>query len=199
MITQAGVDCRGFGVRRMECGPPTGGLPLFSTLVAPTPRWRGRRSLHENCGTEGRRCRRNSSTLATQKQPCKAGPHPKALRRQPCQIRAVCANQRTYSSVQGVLGNRHPYCDRWAPWNSCIRTRLEGDWWSRPRIGSGQATTISPWICPALRPATYRTLCGRPDSDILRAAAGAVSDMGEGHGRRSADRDGYALAKGGVT
>ena len=35
-----------------------------------------------------------------------------ALRRYPSELRAVCANERTYGSVRGVLGNQHPYRDR---------------------------------------------------------------------------------------
>jgi hypothetical protein len=35
------------------------------------------------------------------------------LRRYSSAIRAVCANERTYGSVRGVPGNRHPYRDLW--------------------------------------------------------------------------------------
>jgi hypothetical protein len=35
-----------------------------------------------------------------------------AVRRHTSEIRAVCANQRTYGSVRGVPGNRYPYRDR---------------------------------------------------------------------------------------
>jgi hypothetical protein len=34
------------------------------------------------------------------------------LRRHAPELRAVCANQRTYGSVRGVPGNRYPYRDR---------------------------------------------------------------------------------------
>ena len=39
-----------------------------------------------------------------------------ALRRYASEIRAVCANQRTYGSVRGVPGNRYPYRDLWKKW-----------------------------------------------------------------------------------
>src|ERR1035437_7832013 len=35
-----------------------------------------------------------------------------AVRRHTSEIRAVCANARTYGSVRGVLGNQYPYRDR---------------------------------------------------------------------------------------
>jgi len=34
-----------------------------------------------------------------------------AVRRPACELRAVCANERPYGSVRGVLGNRYPYRD----------------------------------------------------------------------------------------
>jgi hypothetical protein len=35
-----------------------------------------------------------------------------AIRRYSSELRAVCASERTYGSVRGVLGNQHPYRDR---------------------------------------------------------------------------------------
>jgi len=48
-----------------------------------------------------------------------------AIRRQPSEIRAVCANERTYGSARGAAGNCCPYRDREQLGNK--RLRLNDD------------------------------------------------------------------------
>jgi hypothetical protein len=84
-----------------------------------------------------------------------------ALRRQSSEIRAVCANERTYGSVRGAAGNRCPYRDRFC-WGEARQVSWPGSKW-RPKMGMKRS------IGPPRRDVNRTALlCATRDLQVLR-------------------------------